>query len=234
MATVVIILIVSLMNRPQCQQPASEQIITANGEKMSYTFYDGSSVRINSGSSVQFLSEFSDNLRQVHLKGEGFFRVAKENRPFVVITENARTIVLGTEFNVWSRHGETRVIVKSGNVLFASFENDEMSVKLAKIQMSCLDERAAPSAPQEVDADHLLGWLNGRLVFERTPMMEIIDELERTFSISVVTNNLDINDQTITANFETTSLETVCASLCLTLGIQYKIDRNQVMLYEKM
>lgn len=234
MATVVIILIVSLLNRPQYQPSVREQIITANGEKTSYTFSDGSSVRINSGSSIQFLSGFSDNLREVHLKGEGFFRVAKENRPFVVITENARTTVLGTEFNVWSRHGETRVIVKSGNVLFSSFKNDDMSVRLAKNQMSCLDEKAAPSAPQKVDADHLLGWLKGRLVFERAPMMEIIDELERTFSISVVTDNLDVDEQTVTANFETTSLETVCASLCLTLGIQYKIDGNQVVLYKKM
>lgn len=226
---IVLILLFSL--REPKISPLQMEISTTNGETTEYTFSDGSHVRLNSGSSIQFFNIFSDTLREVYLKGEGFFSIAKENRPFIVNTENAKTTVLGTEFNVWSRGSKTRVVVKSGKVRFSSSVGSESIVVLAQNQMSCIAEQSAPTNPATVDANYLLGWLHGRLVFERRPMLEIIDEIERTYDISVLIENIDLEGKTITASFDSSSIETIFASLCLTLDIHYKIDRGQVTLF---
>ncbi|MFZ5517536.1 MAG: FecR family protein [Candidatus Zhuqueibacterota bacterium] len=230
-AIIVLIALVSIQKQEVI--PVLQEIVTNNGETTECMFSDGSTVRLNSGSSIQFSSVFSDTARQVFLKGEGFFAIAKENRPFVVNTESAKTVVLGTEFNVWARGSETRVIVKSGIVRFLSLKNKE-DVVLLENQMSCLDEKAAPTSPKTVDADFLLGWLKGRLVFERTPILEIIAELERRYNISIVMDNVDVKNETITASFDSSSLETIFASLCLTLGIQYKIEQARVTLFKTL
>jgi len=228
-AIIVLIVFLSIPNKEVI--PFLQEIVTNKGETTECRFSDGSTVRINSESTIQFLSVFSDTVRQVFLQGEAFFTIAKENRPFVVNTKSAKTVVLGTEFNVWARGSETRVIVKSGKVRLSSLKNKENVVVLEKNQMSCLNDKATPTSPKTVNTDFMLGWLEGKLVFERTPMHEIIAELERRYDISIVIENVDVKNETITASFDSSSLETIFASLCLTLGIQYKIEQTQVTLF---
>src|SRR5690554_4801757 len=70
------------------------------GKKSLISLSDGTKVYLNSDSEISYGSEFSDSLRHVSLKGEAFFEVAKESRPFVVETQGTKIRVLGTSFNV--------------------------------------------------------------------------------------------------------------------------------------
>jgi len=60
---------------------------------------------VNSGSSVSFISHF-DKTRLVNLKGEAFFEVVKNGKPFHVLTSSGDIEVLGTTFNVSAFEGE--------------------------------------------------------------------------------------------------------------------------------
>lgn len=74
--------------------------------------------------------------------------------------------------------------------------------------------------------EHLLGWLKDRLVFEKTSLGEILDELERYYDISVKSMDPELDQKTITATFEDESIETVLASLCLTLNAKFEYDED--------
>ncbi len=195
---------------------------TANCEKLEVVLSDGSRVRLNSGSSLKYPNRFSGNARQVDLTGEAFFDISHGDRPFIVMTDNAKTTVLGTRFNVWARDDQTRLIVDQGRVQFESRRFDH-AVILDHGQTSRVVGEAPASAAVPVNAERLLGWLQGRLVFEKTPVPEIVGELERTFGASIEVKGADLARKTVTAEFDKPSLETVLSSLCLTLNAEYRL-----------
>lgn len=80
---------------------------------------DGSTVLLNEGSKLSYATSFGKKVRQVNLVGEGYFDVQHDqSRPFIVVTGNIKTTVLGTTFNVRAYPGqrEIKVSVTSGKV----------------------------------------------------------------------------------------------------------------------
>lgn len=69
------------------------------GKKSIVTLSDGTKIYLNAKSEIGYTSEFSNSIRLVSLKGEAFFEVEKENRPFLIETHQTRIQVLGTSFN---------------------------------------------------------------------------------------------------------------------------------------
>ena len=201
-----------------------QRIFTYNKQKMQITLSDGTLILLNSGSFLKFRKTFSDSIRQVFLAGEAFFDVAHDERPFVVITENAITTVLGTKFNVRARDEETRVIVKEGRVLLKSTHTENGDVILSEGQMSQITRNVSPEPPETVDTDNRLGWLENKLVFVKTPLRNILGELERYYDISIESMDKELDEKTITATFEDLPVETVLSSICLALNAQYRLD----------
>ena len=193
--------------------PTSEshikKLTSEHGQRVETTFGDGSLVRLNSGSTVKYPERFRNNRREVYLSGEGFFDIVTDKRPFVVITNNARTTVLGTQFNVWARDKRTRVIVKEGRVRLQAIHSREIVVDIGKGEMSEISGDCSPRAPQPIDVDHRLGWLEGRLTFSQTSLMEVIAELERYYSVHVKLENQALKDATMTGSFEGMPIDTV-------------------------
>jgi len=76
-------------------------ISVPNATVYNITLTDGTTVTINSGSTLKYLSNYSNKSnRKVFLKGEAFFDVAKNKKaPFTVNTTDMRIKVLGTRFN---------------------------------------------------------------------------------------------------------------------------------------
>lgn len=79
-----------------------EEVQAAYGTRTSIELPDGSSVFLNSGSSLRFSNQLGrKNERRVKLTGEGYFKVAKDaKRPFIVDVEKLSFEALGTVFNV--------------------------------------------------------------------------------------------------------------------------------------
>ncbi len=194
---------------------------TANRQKTQYTMSDGSVVTLNCGSSLRYNRNFGRDSREVYLEGEAFFRVVHNGHPFIVITNNAQTTVLGTEFNVRSRNDMTRVVVKSGCVRLECRDNKD-EVILTDNQMSKVAGESKPADPTTVSLDKELSWLEGRLVFEKTPVWEILGELERAYDVPITLGDSSLGTETVTASYEQVDLETVLTSICLTLGTEFK------------
>lgn len=71
---------------------------------------DGSTVWLNSESSLIFPASFPDDERVVQLIGEGYFEVAKDpSRPFKVRVRGMELVVVGTKFNVRAYNDEDKI-----------------------------------------------------------------------------------------------------------------------------
>jgi ferric-dicitrate binding protein FerR (iron transport regulator) len=71
------------------------------GSKSKIVLPDGTEVWLNAGSKLTYNMNFGEKTRDVHLVGEGYFKVTRqEKKPFIVHTVKASIKALGTEFNV--------------------------------------------------------------------------------------------------------------------------------------
>jgi transmembrane sensor len=79
------------------------EVIVPLGSRSNLILTDGTSVWLNADSRLSYSKNFGEGDRSVHLEGEGFFQVARDNKhPFTVITSEVEVVALGTSFNVKS------------------------------------------------------------------------------------------------------------------------------------
>lgn len=85
------------------QQAGMQAILVPAGQRVQLILEDGTKVWLNSKSEFTYPTSFGDKTREVTLKGEGFFEVARdEKKPFIVKTTKYDVKVLGTTFNVYA------------------------------------------------------------------------------------------------------------------------------------
>ena len=161
------------------------EISTHNGERREITLDDGSVVRLSPDTDLQV--DMKATLRQLALKGgEAVFRVAKDpTRPFVVNAARARVRAIGTIFAV-TRNGENVVVtVAEGQVTVApvavSSGQDASSVPVAlrRNERVSVSPIGTVSQVRHVEASRPADWSEGQLVFESTPVGEVIAQFNR-------------------------------------------------------
>lgn len=153
-------------------------VSTAAGEIRQLDLPDGSRIALNFGSTLQV--RYYPRRREVVLnQGEGFFDVAPDaGRPFTVDARQSRITVVGTAFNVRATPQAVIVKVLHGRVrVQPDRDHDGQALSLGAEQGVSVDARAATYQTVAVAADSVGGWRNGRLVFRRTPLGEVAQEV---------------------------------------------------------
>ena len=85
----------------------------------SVSLSDGTTVRMGPNSQLIYPKSFDGKTRDVELKGQAFFDVAKDReRPFTVHTKNMDVTALGTAFEVFNYDSESKLetILLNGKV----------------------------------------------------------------------------------------------------------------------
>ena len=81
--------------------PQMLALSTDPGQRANVTLPDGTVVKLNSGSVLEYPTVFSRKERRVKINGEAMFDVAKDaDKPFIVETFAYDVKVLGTKFNI--------------------------------------------------------------------------------------------------------------------------------------
>ncbi|PLX15114.1 MAG: hypothetical protein C0599_17440 [Salinivirgaceae bacterium] len=184
---------------------------------------DSSYVRLNKDSKIRYANTNWRNERSVELIGEAFFSVEKGSQ-FNVATTEGVVAVLGTEFNVKNRDGFYEVVCYSGSVKVTT---DYTSVVLE----SSKGFRVIDGKEENFNISDRLepDWLNGESSFNSVPLRVVIEELERQYGVSVVTNNIDLN-QLYTGGFDHNDLNVALESIAIPLKLDYKINGNEIIL----
>ncbi len=229
---IIFILALFLFNR-ESPNPKFITTLTENKEHKSVQLADGTTVLLNYNSSLIYPQEFYSNERKVTLYGEAFFSVTKDTRPFIIMTANAKTTVLGTKFDVWARGEKTRVIVKEGRVNLASKQKDA-GVILTRDELSTIVRNEKPTVPKPVHASYLLGWLNNKLVFDKTPLSDVVDELERFYDIKLFMASENLKTYTLSGSFKNNDADSALTMICLALDLKYEKQNGTYILEAKL
>lgn len=209
------------------------EIKTDYNERKQITLSDGSSITLNAHSLLIYKASSinSENI-EVFLQGEAFFSVAKrsgENSfPFRVRTAAGEIQVLGTEFVVSTRNSKTRVVLEEGSVAVEPLKNTTEQVLLKPGEMAEFDSSWDVVQTKEVNTNVYTSWKSRTLVFDETPLSEVIDRLEYTFGVHVIVRDPDLFTQRITGSVENSSLEVITSALSSTLETPVRVDENTV------
>lgn len=219
------------------QTPVQQQIYaTAVGETRTLSLADGSQVQLNTNS--ELIVNFSrDERRTQLLRGEAFFDVARQtSRPFTVAAGEANIRVLGTQFNVERNPDNTRVSVTGGTVAVSEARTasglQPESVKLTRNQKVSVSNSGL-SEVGRTSADEALDWTRGQLVFDRTPLDEALEELNRYLKVPAAAAP-NVGEQTLSGTFELTDPESTLAAIAAALDLdQDQSDPNLTLLSPK-
>jgi transmembrane sensor len=156
------------------------------------TLADGTEVWLAAHTTLTYPKDFSGDTRKVHLDGTAFFDVTKDpQHPFIVQTEIAEIKVLGTSFSVNSRlpgdQGET--ILMTGSVQLKRLGGDQI-ITLFPGQQALYSKNTPEMEVNEVDANTLTSWRFGIVSLTEATPSEIIQRLEKIYSIKI---NMDIS-----------------------------------------
>ncbi|WP_231491797.1 FecR family protein [Microbulbifer sp. HZ11] len=217
--------------------PVQQQIYaTAVGETRTVSLADGSQVQLNTNS--ELIVNFSrDERRTQLLRGEAYFDVARQtSRPFTVAAGEANIRVLGTQFNVERNPDNTRVSVTGGTVAVSEARTasglQPESVKLTRNQKVSVSNSGL-SEVARTSADEALDWTRGQLVFDHTPLDEVLEELNRYLKVPAAAAP-NVGDQTLSGTFELTDPESTLAAIAAALDLsQDQSDPNLTLLSPK-
>ena len=170
---------------------------TPRGMDLKVTLPDGSEVWLNAESSLEFPTAFSD-ARRVMLKGEAYFKVARdEKRPFIVTTDKMNVKVLGTEFNFRHYDNErTQVALINGSVEILNADNTATDIVLQPGQGANVDKQGQIRV-QQVDTYAAIQWVDGYFYFQNQTLISALREIARWYNVGVVFENTDAANEKI-------------------------------------
>lgn len=215
-----------------------KDVVAEPGQRATVQLKDGSRIRLNSGSSLQYPTELGEKERNVKLSGEAYFEVVHDGRPFLVHVDGAVIEVLGTEFNVQSfNEGEAdiEVVVADGKVAVRTENRTDNEVYLEKGDMATIvrDAEIPLIVERNVDLSSRLGWLDYSLIFDDTTMGIASRKIERWYGVKIEFADSEIEDMTVSASFHDESIYEVLRVVSIALNVDYKIESRKITFYSK-
>lgn len=248
----------SYLANPRKTELSYNEISTPMGSRTHIILPDGSDVWLNADSYLKFPSVFSNNQREVELRGEGYFKVKKDTtKQFIVNTSDIKVKVLGTTFNIKSYPEEGTVETtlvegkielqrtragKKGKVITMKPEQrvmyikDEGKVVLSEIKRMNASIGRPVVVPgnifiaDSVRTEIYTAWKDGRLIIEDEPLEELAVKLERKFDVKIEFKNEKIKDYKFSGILENETLEQVLYAMQLSSHIKYRINKKTVYL----
>lgn len=193
---------------------------------------DGSRVWLNSETELKYPVIFDKNIREVYLTGEAYFEVAKDaGRPFVVVTPQTRTTVLGTSFNVMAYRGETftEITLVTGAVTVAAGERE---CKIVPGQQVAVDNESLEMKRKAVNPAFFASWKDGLFDFDHMTLSELCVKLSRWYDIDFFFVNQAAAEKRFTGAIKRNrSLQFMFDFIQKTSGVRFEMKGKTVMVY---
>ena len=208
------------------------EVMAANKEHKTVILPDGTTVILNSCSSLRYPDKFVADNRLVEMKGEGFFQVSKdEEHPFIVRTTEGDVKVLGTSFNIKSYRDDNlfAVSVRTGKV---EVQMEETLMRLLPDECLVYNKKNGDITKRKENVEKITSWIQGGLYFNNTPIQSIVSDLERMYCCRIELDPNCVFDETLFGEHDNNSLESVLKSIQYSTGIKYKKEGTRIVLYK--
>ncbi|HLP64343.1 FecR family protein [Flavobacterium sp.] len=174
--------------------------LAENGKETTFLLPDNSEVVLNSGSEIEYKKWNWDDNRNLELKGEAYFRVAK-GKKFQVNTNLGKVSVLGTQFNVKARNNRFDVTCYEGRVK-VNYNSEE--VILTKGQTVSFESNVK-IIHQEVALEKPL-WTIDQMDFEKENLTNVVDEIQRQYNVKIEAKDIQ-SEQLFTGKIPADNIE---------------------------
>lgn len=237
-AAAVVLLIVAFIGYQEIQQPAEELVVqqveisTEFGQRKTIKLPDGSVVKLNIGSSLEFPERFDGDTRTVKLTGEGYFEVTEnKNKPFIIQSGGLFTEVLGTSFNLcaYPELDSITVAVVTGRVKISN--ESGLHQVLSPADMGIYSRQTQSILKTTYDED-ILAWYSGTLIIENKPLPAVFSQLERWYGVQFeIADDVSL-EGTYSGRYQNKSLELILEGISTTSHIKYSINNKKILIYE--
>ncbi|MEG0518877.1 MAG: DUF4974 domain-containing protein [Bacteroidales bacterium] len=216
-------------------------VYTNKGTKAMVELPDGSTVWLNADSKIVFPDKFRGSTREVQICGEAFFDVVGDSlQPMIVSTnKNFKIRVKGTKFNVrsYDNDADAQTTLISGTVELIEEKEGVGEVVVAKLadeESYTIKANASVGIVAKSDTTKQIAWKNGCLIFDSTPLSEVIKQLERWHGTKFKVEDASILNFRYTAEFNSESIVQIMEMLKFISRLDYSIKDNVVHLSKKM
>ncbi len=213
-------------------QTTFSEIHAPKGTHTKFNLPDGSTGYLNGGSTVWFPTVYRGKSREVTLEGEAYFNVrSNPKKPFVVSGTNIKVVARGTSFNVeaYPEDNINKITLVKGSVEIIGNKEDQVQDFgfLTPGSMCVFNKEKFSYRFMHVDADKIVSWKDGKLVFINEPFDEVVKKLNRRYGVNIVIKDEKLKDYTYLATFvEDETLDEILKLLKLSAPIEV-VDRGR-------
>ena len=210
------------------------KLVVPYGKRSNLTLSDGTEVWLNSGTQLDFPSEFNGKTREIHVDGEIFIDVAHNQKvPFIVHAQEMDILVQGTSFNIsaYSDEQTKTVVLVEGSVNIGKGYS-----QLAELKPNeKIDITGDNIQKESVEVSAYISWKKGMLEFNATPMSEILKKIGRYYNVQFdSTSDIQLNNQTCSGKlFLSNNLDSVMRSVSILSSTEYKRENNIIHIRQK-
>ncbi|WP_333624803.1 FecR domain-containing protein [Sphingobacterium siyangense] len=210
----------------------SARIETPRGGIYEVTLPDGTLVKLNAGTTLSYPTVFAKDKREVTLRGEAYFEVAKKkDQPFIVHTKNQQVQVLGTHFNInaYQTSVPTKTTLLEGKVMVTTLLGSQKVTLLSGDQSV---NTGTELTKHPVNVQQEMAWVYGKFNFDGKSLRQVMDELSQWYAIDVVYKG-DVPDVSFFGGtFRTSKLSTILKIL-KDQDLSYHLTENGKLIIEK-
>lgn len=209
-------------------------LVVPYGKRTTMTLSDGTQVWLNSGTQLDFPTEFSGSKREIHVNGEIFIDVAHNARlPFIVHAQDMDIQVHGTSFNVSAYRGDRTksIVLVDGKVQVETTDKRKFAL-LPNEKLEMVENRVTQ---ETVSVSQYISWTKGILEFNETPVSEMLGKIGRYYNVQFESGKeTKLNDKTFSGKlFLSNNLDSVMASVSTLSSTVYRRDNNTIHLTKK-
>ncbi len=174
---------------------------------------------LNKEAVVSYPKKFGKTREVVLSKGEAFFKVTHNGKPFIVHTAVADIHVIGTAFNVTLTDGKLNVTVEEGKVLVTT-SND--STFLDRGYSGSVVSDTTPIKVTPAGDKNIASYATRKFVFEDTPLEQVFQVMQKAYPYSFTMENAGIGGCRLTASFDDVTAEYMLHLIAESLNLSIK------------
>jgi len=196
---------------------SGQTIETERGERREIALADGSVLQVDPETRMRV--KLQEKSRRIVLdRGRALFRVAKDpQRPFLVQANGTVVRAVGTAFAVEHGAQDVVVTVAEGKVAVSvrprnePSANPELSAVLIANEQLTVNRSGASSGVRRVDSERELAWTRGRLVFDNTPLAQVLSDFNRYNRVQLRIEGATLAARPVSGTFDASDPESFIA-----------------------
>ena len=206
------------------------RLVVPRGGEYKLTLADGTKIWMNAESELEYPIHFSDTARNVSLKGEAYFEVAKDkHKPFHVRVGDLDIQVYGTMFNVNTHvSGKIQAVLVEGKIGVQVLKTGDQII-LHPSQLVNYDMIQKKMEVKQVNTRRYTAWRNGRFLFEEERLENVLEQLSRWYDVEIVYTNTEVKDLLIFGSMKHyDSIEVILNAIEKNVNVHFKINGKTI------